>query len=304
MISQWFAEIFPEGIKNGTKFYKCWFFSQVTRKDPVKAAAVPTSERIPTSPTPEEQAAKVFSVSYLEQQQRNGGEVSDQEFGVKVRDKDNLFGFCPVRFMFQVYRKCQYPNPPMQHHHRKHGTQTAQTPPGLHASPASPSNRRTTGSPDLAGWKLFSYTRYGLRRPNAASRHGHLLQQCLGPGSSCSRQGSSREKDQGQWLQKALQMSLCPLLPKSGGLLWRLPLRTSVIAVIRRRPLRPSMMILLMLMRKMMNIRWLNATTKTHLRWLWRIRQRGMARKTCPLPGCGQGWVGRPSQVHLNEKSG
>merc|ERR1719468_556 len=47
---------------------------QVTRKDPVKAAAVPTSERIPTSPTPEEQAAKVFSVSYLEQQQRNGGE--------------------------------------------------------------------------------------------------------------------------------------------------------------------------------------------------------------------------------------
>ena len=46
---------------------------QVTRKPEVKPGHVPVQERIPTSPTPEEQAAMVFNVSYLEQQQRNGG---------------------------------------------------------------------------------------------------------------------------------------------------------------------------------------------------------------------------------------
>merc|ERR1719266_13458 len=46
---------------------------QVTRKPEVKPGHVPVQERIPTSPTPEEQAAMVFSVSYLEQQQQNGG---------------------------------------------------------------------------------------------------------------------------------------------------------------------------------------------------------------------------------------
>merc|ERR1711997_187511 len=47
---------------------------QVTRKPEVKPGHVAFQERIPTSPTPEEQAAMVFSVSYLEQQQKNGGE--------------------------------------------------------------------------------------------------------------------------------------------------------------------------------------------------------------------------------------
>merc|ERR1719266_124893 len=47
---------------------------QVTRKPEVKPGHVSFQERVPTSPTPEEQAAMVFSVSYLEQQQRNGGE--------------------------------------------------------------------------------------------------------------------------------------------------------------------------------------------------------------------------------------
>merc|ERR1711997_1242973 len=45
----------------------------VTRKPEVKPGHVSFQERIPTSPTPEEQAAMVFSVSYLEQQQQNGG---------------------------------------------------------------------------------------------------------------------------------------------------------------------------------------------------------------------------------------
>ena len=52
---------------------------QVTRKPEVKPGHVSFQERIPTSPTPEEQAAMVFSVSYLEQQQRNGGEVNKKK---------------------------------------------------------------------------------------------------------------------------------------------------------------------------------------------------------------------------------
>ena len=46
---------------------------QVSRKDPVKPSPVPNHERIPTSPTPEEQASKVPSVCYLEQQQKAEG---------------------------------------------------------------------------------------------------------------------------------------------------------------------------------------------------------------------------------------
>lgn len=48
----------------------------VTKKPEVKPGHVSFTERIPTSPTPEEQAAMVFSVSYLEQQQQNGDSVS------------------------------------------------------------------------------------------------------------------------------------------------------------------------------------------------------------------------------------
>ena len=51
---------------------------QVSRKDPVKPSPVPNHERIPTSPTPEEQASKVPSVCYLEQQQKaEGSNVSN-----------------------------------------------------------------------------------------------------------------------------------------------------------------------------------------------------------------------------------
>merc|ERR1711963_571091 len=46
---------------------------QVSRKDPVKPSPIPNHERIPTSPTPEEQASKVISVCNLEQQQRAEG---------------------------------------------------------------------------------------------------------------------------------------------------------------------------------------------------------------------------------------
>ena len=48
---------------------------QVTKKPEVQPGHVSFQERIPTSPTHEEQAAMVFNVSYLEQQQKNGGEV-------------------------------------------------------------------------------------------------------------------------------------------------------------------------------------------------------------------------------------
>ena len=48
---------------------------QVTRHDPVKPSKVSVQEVIPSSPPPEELAAKVFSISYLEQQQQNGGQV-------------------------------------------------------------------------------------------------------------------------------------------------------------------------------------------------------------------------------------
>ena len=51
---------------------------QVTKKPEIKPGHVSFQERIPTSPTHEEQAAMVFSVSYLEQQAQSaaGGEVN------------------------------------------------------------------------------------------------------------------------------------------------------------------------------------------------------------------------------------
>ena len=46
---------------------------QVSRKETVKPSVSGNHERIPTSPTPEEQMSKVLSVCYLEQQQRAEG---------------------------------------------------------------------------------------------------------------------------------------------------------------------------------------------------------------------------------------
>lgn len=51
---------------------------QVTKKEPVKPGHVPFQERIPTSPPPEE-AAKQFSICYLEKlQSEPGSDVMNQ----------------------------------------------------------------------------------------------------------------------------------------------------------------------------------------------------------------------------------
>ena len=71
---------------------------QVTKKPEIKPGHVSFQERIPTSPTHEEQAAMVFSVSYLEQQAQSaaGGEVNKlyrAAMGGKAAKAWSLAGF-------------------------------------------------------------------------------------------------------------------------------------------------------------------------------------------------------------------
>lgn len=71
----------PVGILSNKEIVAAASKIQVSRKDPVKPSpGQPHHERIPTSPTPEEQIAKVATVCYLEQQQKaEGSNVSRTE---------------------------------------------------------------------------------------------------------------------------------------------------------------------------------------------------------------------------------
>ena len=64
----------PVGILSNKEIVAAASKIQVSRKDPVKPSpGQPHHERIPTSPTPEEQIAKLATVCYLEQQQKAEG---------------------------------------------------------------------------------------------------------------------------------------------------------------------------------------------------------------------------------------
>ena len=109
---------------------------QVSRKDPVKPSPVPNHERIPTSPTPEEQASKVPSVCYLEQQQKAEG--SNVSFLIIHRALEINFNLVSVGVLLQIHGFRKYPHSEMQYHRHPPSTPSP-TPKDFHARALSPS---------------------------------------------------------------------------------------------------------------------------------------------------------------------